>query len=85
MPVGIRSLKSIGAFVNMDEKKIELITKLVMEVMQDEPAAGSKEGYMVPIGVSACASDTGACRGIVWTRISADQEKRPDGWSVCFQ
>ena len=37
----------------MDEKKIELITKLVMEVMQDEPAAGSKEGYMVPIGVSA--------------------------------
>ena len=37
----------------MDEKKIELITKLVMEVMQDESAAGSKEGYMVPIGVSA--------------------------------
>ncbi len=37
----------------MDEKKIELITKLVMEVMQDEPAAGSKEGYMVPVGVSA--------------------------------
>lgn len=37
----------------MDEKKIELITKLVMEVMQDEPTAGSKEGFMVPIGVSA--------------------------------
>ena len=53
MPAGIRSLKSIGAFVSMDEKKIELITRLVMEVMQDEPAAGSKEGYMVPIGVSA--------------------------------
>ena len=37
----------------MDEKKIELITKLVMEVLKDDTAAGSKEGFMVPIGVSA--------------------------------
>ncbi len=37
----------------MDEKKIELITKLVMEVLKDDTDAGSKEGFMVPIGVSA--------------------------------
>ena len=37
----------------MDEKKIELITKLVMEVLKDDTTAGSKEGFMVPIGVSA--------------------------------
>ena len=36
----------------MDEKKIELITKLVMEVLKDDTAIESKkEGYMVPIGV----------------------------------
>ena len=37
----------------MDEKKIELITKLVMEVLKDDTVAESKEGFMVPIGVSA--------------------------------
>lgn len=37
----------------MDENKIELITKLVMEVLKDDTAAGTTEGYMVPIGVSA--------------------------------
>jgi putative phosphotransacetylase len=38
----------------MDEKKIELITKLVMEVLKDDSTAtGSPKGYMVPIGVSA--------------------------------
>lgn len=34
----------------MEEKTIEMITKLVMEAMQEK---GSKEGYKVPIGVSA--------------------------------
>ena len=34
----------------VDEKSIEKITKLVMEMLQGE---GEKEGYMVPVGVSA--------------------------------
>jgi putative phosphotransacetylase len=38
----------------MDEKKIELITKLVMEVLKDDDNTGAgPDGYMVPIGVSA--------------------------------
>ena len=38
----------------MDEKKIELITKLVMEVLkEDDTVSGSREGFMVPIGLSA--------------------------------
>ena len=38
----------------MDEKRIELITKLVMEVLkEDDTVSGSREGFMVPIGVSA--------------------------------
>ena len=37
----------------MDEKKIELITKLVMEVLKDDAVTEREEGYMVPIGVSA--------------------------------
>ncbi len=36
----------------MDEKKIETITRLVMEVLEND-AAGHTDGYMVPIGVSA--------------------------------
>lgn len=34
----------------IDERNIEQITKLVMEMLQGE---GKKEGYMVPVGVSA--------------------------------
>lgn len=34
----------------VDERNIEQITKLVMEMLQKE---GGKEGYMVPVGVSA--------------------------------
>ena len=34
----------------VDEKNIEQITRLVMEMLQGE---GSKEGFMVPVGVSA--------------------------------
>lgn len=34
----------------VDEKNIEQITKIVMEMLQGE---GKKEGYMVPVGVSA--------------------------------
>lgn len=34
----------------VDERNIEQITKLVMEMLQRE---GGKEGYMVPVGVSA--------------------------------
>ena len=46
------------AFINrsvcdMDEKKIELITRLVMEVLGDDVSAAKKDGFMVPIGVSA--------------------------------
>ncbi|MEY8332042.1 phosphate propanoyltransferase [Lachnospiraceae bacterium 47-T17] len=37
----------------MDEKKIERITRLVMEVLGDEVSAVPKDGFMVPIGVSA--------------------------------
>lgn len=37
----------------MDDKKIELITKLVMEVLGNEVSQAPKDGYMVPIGVSA--------------------------------
>lgn len=37
----------------MDEKKIELITRLVMEVLGDDVSAAKKDGFMVPIGVSA--------------------------------
>ncbi len=35
----------------MDEKTIELITKLALEAMQQQQAA--KKGYLVPVGVSA--------------------------------
>lgn len=37
----------------MDEKKIELITRLVMEVLGDDVSTAKKDGFMVPIGVSA--------------------------------
>ena len=37
----------------MEENKIELITKLVMEVLENDSVTGKQDGFMVPVGVSA--------------------------------
>ena len=67
----------------MESNNIELITRMVIQAINQNEKKG--DGFMVPIGVSARHIHlTGTCRSIVRTRISAYEEERADGRSVCF-
>ena len=69
----------------MESKNIELITKMVIDAINQSEDKGN--GFMVPIGVSArhVHLTQEHVEGIIWTRISAHKEKRSYGWTVCIK
>ena len=85
----------------MDNNNVALITKMVLEAVEKQKSSEKEPGYLVPVGVSARHIHltqehleilfgaghelTGACGSIIRTRISADEEKRTDGRTVCLQ
>ena len=69
----------------METKNIELITKMVIDAIN---RSESKTNGFCSADWSFRKThppDTGACRSIVWTGISAHHEKGADGRTVCFK
>lgn len=71
----------------MDNNNVALITKMVLEAVEKQKSSEKRTGISGS-GRGICkthSSDTGACGSIIRTRISADEEKRTDGRTVCLQ
>ena len=66
----------------MESNNIELITRMVIQAINQNEKKG--DGFMVPIGVSARHIHLTQEHVEVRTRISAYEEERADGRSVCF-
>lgn len=71
----------------MDNNNVALITKMVLEAVEKQKSSEKEPGYLVPVGVSArhIHLTQEHVEALFGYRISADEEKRTDGRTVCLQ